>query len=263
MTIRVFIATAPDGLDAEANMACEHSIRSRASEPVEINWACLTRDKSSPWYSNPEKREGWDTSNWVTPFSGFRWALPAVCDYRGRAIYTDNDTLWLADIAELFNMPIAARKVCAAKSERRFCVTLFDCEAARPHVSSVGKLQRGAGNAVKGNPALVQNYTPEQAWNSLDGESLPVEKIKALHFTSIDSQPNVPHALARLKAQGKKHWFDSNPKPHWRPELTELWNREYNAALAAGYRIENYIPAEVFGPVPKRWLQNYKGLHAR
>lgn len=263
MTIRVFIASSPDGIDAEANMACEYSIRSRSSEPVEIYWMQLTRDPESPWYSNPEKHEGWDTSNWVTPFSGFRWAIPAVCGYHGRAIYCDNDVLCLDDIAKLNNMTIAPGKVAVAKSERRFCVTLFDCAAARPYSGSLDKLRRGGRNLIKGNPKLVQEFTADQNWNCLDGENMPVAKIKMLHFTSIDSQPNVPLAVARLAAQGKKHWFDSKPKPHWRPELTALWHQDYNAALAAGYKIETYIPVEVFGPVPKRSLQNYKGLRAR
>lgn len=119
---------------------------------------------------------------------------------------------------------------------------------------------RGGGNTLKGKGHLVQEFTAEQSWNCLDGEQLPIADIRGLHFTSIDSNPAVPLAMARLKG---KHWFDGQPKLHWRPELTELWNREYNAALAAGYKIENYIPSEVFGPVPKRSLQNYKGLHAR
>lgn len=259
--IRVFIATSPDGLDAEANMACEWSIRSRTSRPVEITFMALTRDDVSPWFCNPAKGSGWQTRNWVTTFSGLRWAIPSACKWQGRAIYTDNDVIFLADIAELFDMPLAPGKVAAAKSEKRFCVTLFDCAACKPYISDYKSLQNGGGRTIKGRADLVQVFTAEQSWNCLDGENLAVDEIKGLHFTSIDSQPAVPLAVSRLEAQGQRHWFDGKPRAHWRPELTEAWQAEFDAALAAGYKIEDYIPAEVFGPVPKRNLSGYRGLH--
>lgn len=263
MTIRVFIASSPDGIDAEANMACEYSIRSRASEPVEITFMRLTRDRSSVWYSDPDRGEGWQTSNWVTPFSGFRWAIPAACQYQGRAIYCDNDVIFLSDPAELFNMPLAPGKAVAAKSDRRFCVMLMDCGACKRLIPPLEQLRRGAGNNIKGHPDVVQMFTPEQSWNCLDGEALPIDAIRCLHFTSIDSQPQGPLAAARLAGEGRCHWFDGAMKPHWRPELTALWHREYEAALAAQYRIADYDQQPRFGPVPKRSLQQYRGLNDR
>lgn len=263
MTIRVFIGCGVDGHDAEACLALDYSIRSRTAEPVEIVLMRLDRDRRSLWYSSPETGEGWQTGNWVTEFSGLRWAIPAACGYRGRAIYTDCDVLFLADIAELFNMPLAPGKAVAAKSDRRFCVMLMDCGACQRLIPPLAELQRGAGNSIKGRPDVVQVFTPDQAWNCLDGEDLPVERIKALHFTSIDSQPQGPLAAARLAAEGRRHWFDGAMKPHWRPELTALWRHEYEAALASQYRLADYDQQPRFGDVPKRSLSQYRGLNDR
>lgn len=220
----------------------------------------VTRSPESPWYSDPEKKAGWDTSSWATPFSRFRHALAAVCNYTGKAIYMDSDMLVMRPIDELWNIELAAGKAVAAKNARRLCVMLIDCQKMRGIAPTLAQLQRGARPAYD---SLIQEFTPEQSWNCLDGETLPIEKICNIHFTSVDSQPNAPMAIARLKASGEAHWFDGQVKPHWRPELTALWHREYNAALAAGYKVADYIPDEVFGPVPKRSLQNYRGLNAR
>jgi hypothetical protein len=220
----------------------------------------LSRDPDSPWFSDPATGKGWNTKNWVTTFSGLRWAIPSVCRWQGRAIYTDNDVIFLSDIAELFDMELKPGKVAAAKSARRFCVTLFDCAKCTSVVSDYRTLWKGGGRTLKGRDDLVQPFTAEQTWNSLDGDGLPLDKIKGLHFTSINSQPAVPLAVARLQAEGRKHWFDDAPKPHWRPELTAAWQSEFDGATVAGHNIDDYVPAEIFGKVPKRSLKGYRGL---
>lgn len=251
--IRIFVATSPNGMDAEACLALEHSIRSRASRPVAIEWMRLTRDPASPWYSDPDRGLGWRTGNWATPFSGFRWAIPKLCGYEGRAIYMDVDTLVRADIAELWEMDLAG-KVVASRDARRFCVSLWDCAAARDY----GDL---LPNAVRGNEALVRRFPATANWNCLDGDGLPFDdpSIRCLHFTDIATQPHIPLALERLRGRGGTHWFDGELKAHWRPELARLWRGEFEAGLKAGLRVADYEQTPPFGRVPKRELKNYRG----
>ena len=75
-TIRVFVGCDPNNCDLEQMMVLDYSIHKHTSAPVEIVWMQLSRDPESYWYSNPETGEGWDTTKWSTPFSGFRWSIP-------------------------------------------------------------------------------------------------------------------------------------------------------------------------------------------
>ena len=87
--IKLFIGCDPNNSDLEQMMVLDYSLHKHTSEPVEIIWMQLSRDPSSVWYSNPQTGEGWHTEKWATPFSGFRWAIPAYCGFSGRAIYMD------------------------------------------------------------------------------------------------------------------------------------------------------------------------------
>lgn len=247
--VRVFVGTSPDGDDAEAEIALEHSIRSRSSLPVEITYMRLNRDPASPWYSDPDRRKGHDSSNWVTPFSGLRWAIPRACGYQGRAIYCDVDTLCLADIAEFWSLPM--RGAMMAREASRFCIVLIDCAKARALEPLANARRR---------PGVVDPFPDGQNWNCLDGETLAVgdPAMKWLHFTSIDSQPHLSLSLARLAAQGRRHWYEGPVRAHWRPELQALWQKEFEAGLAAGMKIENHRSADRFGAVPKRRLDHYQ-----
>ena len=249
----MFVGTSPDGDDAEAEMALEHSIRSRATQPVDFCWMRLTREPSSPWFSDG-KGGGWDTKSWVTPFSGFRWRIPEVCAHKGRAIYMDVDMLCVTDIAELWEMPMPKGACVLAREAKRYCVMLIDCKEAGRHNPFLSVRRRSGG--------AVAPFPPGQNWNCLDGDGLPLSdpSIKLLHFTSIDSQPHLPLARARLVKEGRKHWYDGPVRPHWRQELMTLWHREYDAGLASGLTLKGRRGKELFGPFPKRALTVYSGL---
>src|SRR5262249_27154541 len=125
--IRIFVGSAPNGEDAESLMVLEYSLRNVTSWPVDITYMQLSKDPSSPWYS--EDGEGWNTSLWPTPFSGFRWAIPWACGYEGKAIYMDSDVIVLQDLQDLWQTNFTQSTVVAAKSPARFCVCVWDNEA--------------------------------------------------------------------------------------------------------------------------------------
>lgn len=255
--IRVFIGCAPDGADAESQAVLEHSIRSRCTGEVDITWMIATRRNGSLW-------SGWDMSRWATPFSGFRWAVPVACGYRGRAIYMDSDLVVLGDLAELFELHLKPGQVAAARNPFRFCVTLWDCAAAKGHILPLVDLQRADGHATQAkyfatHPGLVQNFG--STWNYLDTEDRgPFGKV--VHYTDLSTQPQLNHALARLARDRKAHWYDGPRRPHPRPEIVELFEAEYAAARQAGFHVEQYLPAETYGQLSKRIMAGYRGLRA-
>ncbi len=84
-------------------------------------------------------------------------------------------------------------------------------------------------------------------------------RLKALHYTDMSTQPHLKPALPRLAQAGQAHWFDGTVKPHPRADIQILFDTLLGAAVAAGYAVENYIPAEQFGPYRKASLANYRG----
>jgi hypothetical protein len=238
--IRVFVGVAAGGEDAESCAVLEHTLRKHASEPVEITWM---RIGHGPLFT------GWNTLGWSTPFSGFRWAVPAACDYRGKAIYMDSDVLIRADIAQLWNQTIPAGKLALVKSggKLRTCVMLMDCAAFRglPYtVDVLKKVQNPNGTVtrwLKDHPEKLAHF--EGQWNCLDlkGVSgLDDPDLKICHYSQMAHQVHLKHAIPRLAAQGRKHWYDGEIAPHWRPELQAEFDRLLTEAEAAGYHPAHY-----------------------
>jgi hypothetical protein len=272
--VRVFVGTSANGEDAEAEMALEWSLKTRSSLPVEITWMRQTHDTASPW-------GGWDTSKWATPFSGFRWAIPAVCGFKGRAIYMDVDTVAVTDIAELWRMPMTPGKVAMARGggSWRFCVSLWDCAAVPaaknmqgffpcPPATFLGFLKASPDshqtmvNLFKHRPDLVEAFPAGQFWNYLDTEdTAPLSQAKVVHFTNMASQPHGPLVAAR----GVRHWYEASGgtrKQHPRGDLVALFIEAYEGALADGYSLADYIPNEPFGDYRKADLTGYRRGHA-
>jgi hypothetical protein len=253
--LRVFVGCAPNWSDAESQAVLEHSIRSRTTQPVEITWMIASRDPCSLW-------GGWNMSRWATPFSGFRWSVPHACEFEGRAIYMDSDTIVLGDIAELWRRELPAGAVAAARSPSKFCVTLWDCRAAKDHLLHIEELRGAAGHErqvayFERHPVLVDSFGAE--WNWLDAQD-PEPFGKVVHYTDLTTQPHLPHALSRLVGTGRRHWYDGPMRPHPRRELVTLFEDEYRAARKAGYDCERYLPEQDFGEVKKRAMTNYQAV---
>lgn len=264
MTIRIFVGCAPNHEDAESQAVLEWSIRKYASEPVDIEWMKLSRDPKSFWYS--DGLNGWQTSKWATPFSGFRWGIPERCNYEGKAIYTDSDVIVLSDIAELWNQKIPKGKLALAKGggSWRYCVSLWNCAAFHPGV--FGDLQSDPSSHGKmtmflsSNPDLTGAF--EGDWNCLDGvghSNLLDGKLKALHYTDMSSQPHLRYAIPRLAAEGRKHWFNGKVRRHPRKDVEELFDRFLQEAINNGYAPERYMQEPLYGEINKQSLTGYRG----
>lgn len=258
--IRVAVGCPANSEDLEAMAALEYSARRHCSMDIEFTWMRLSRDPASFWYSDGNK--GWQSTAWATPFSCTRWAVPVLFAFKGRAIYLDVDMVITGDLAELWTMPLAPGKVVAARNSRRFCTSLWDCAAAKPHILPLDELKRADGHFRQSayfaqHPELVQTFGSE--WNYLDTEDTgPLADAKVVHFTAIDTQPGTKYALPRLAGEGGVHWYDGEVRAHRRPEMEALFDAELQGALAAGYALDRYRPAEPFGVVQKASLTRYR-----
>lgn len=259
--IRLFVGCAANGEDIESQMVLESTLRRHCSMDIDITWMMLSRDPESPFVD-------WRTDLWSTPFSGFRWAVPELCGFEGRAIYMDSDIIGRADLAELWNEKMSGKVVVAKGGEHgwRFCVALWNCAAARRIIPSMRVLKsspdshRRMISLFKARTDLVQPFTTGN-WNCIDGESyltINDPDIKLLHYSSEAHQPHLRYAVPRLAAEGRKHWFDGEIKHHWLPPIEEMFDREFERAQKEGYRIDSYRPAAPYGEYIKKSEKNYR-----
>lgn len=255
--IRVYIGCSPNCEDLESQAVVEYSLQRYASSPVSITWMKLSRDPTSPFYSNVKTGEGWRTGRWATPFSAFRWAVPALAGFTGKAIYSDSDFIYRADIAELHKQEFRDGAVVMIRqgAGMRFCCSMWNCEAARAVLPPLDQLQRDENSHAlmtqlfQRNPKLIQFY--DGKWNEMDTQIRDVNSpdIKAVHYTHMPTQPHLKYALPRLKAEGRQHWMRGNLRtPHPNAELQHLFDTVLADAHAAGYTLDKYRGDPAFGP---------------
>lgn len=248
--IRIFVGTPANNEDLECQAVLDYSLRKHASQPIEITWMMLSHDPDSPWYSDPKTRKGWNTKTWATPFSPLRWGIPAACNYEGLAIYMDCDQIAMADIAELWSQPIPDGKALLMKGGAS-CVMLLDCARLKPLLPEATKLRETQGLYRDVRKSVIKHAAEFKGdWNCLDGSghrSIYDGDVKVLHYTRIPTQPNHKYARARLKKEGKSHWFPGPDLPHPVREVTELFDRTYAGAIAAGRGPETFRVNPEFG----------------
>lgn len=238
-TIRLFVGTSPNGEDYEAEAVFAHTAQKFSSMPLDIVW--MRAAKKGPY-------SGWKLASGRTPFSAFRWSLPAMCGFEGRAIYSDVDFCFHADLAELWNEDIPG--VIVTKRPKpagkiKTCCTLFDCAKAKSHVADLDGLRRMTDpqghytNYFKDRPELVSNYQSGD-WNAIDAFDLSNQRIKATHFSRIESQVHLPHAIPRLRVQGKTHWYQGPVFKHPNADLQTHFDAMLIEAQEAGLTYESF-----------------------
>lgn len=226
--IRICIGS--DQYQVAAAETLEYSIRKHASQPVEI-FHMSDLDLPEPKYSG--NRPG-------TGFSFYRFVIPKLMGYSGKAIYLDADMLVFGDIAELWNIPMSEKLVqCSTQTEvpagwengdnnslgedrywqpgRQLSVMLLDCERLTWEVEEIiQELDEGKYTYAQLMNDLV--IVPDE----LIGEDIPNEwnclewyeegRSRLVHFTVVPTQP-------------------------WRHEtnrLNALWETGFKDALDAG-----------------------------
>lgn len=140
-----------------------------------------------------------------TPFTFQRFAIPALCHYRGRALYLDSDMLVFKDIGELWQQPFtsAAHPQSAvdllsvpepAHSNRppQYSVMLLNCEQLQWDASQlVRQLEAGKWSyeqfVLEMAPAAYKSATLPAGWNDL--ERYTSKQTALIHYTDMPRQP--------------------------------------------------------------------------
>jgi len=256
--IRVFVGTPANNEDLECQAVFAWSLRKHhPQDDVDIIWMMLSRDPNSFWYSDPQAnpRKGWNMRGAATPFSSLRWGIPAACEFQGKAIYCDCDQIFIADVAELWNQTIPDGKALLMSKIGASCVMLMDNERMKKvlppieHLKTVEGAYRPVRSTIAKHAGVFQGE-----WNCLDGKdddkaqyrpTIYDGKVKLIHYTNIPTQPNHKHARARLKLEGKPHWYNGRDELHPMPEIPELFDRMLAEANAAGQGPETFrVPVE-------------------
>lgn len=238
-TIRLFIGTSPNGEDYEAEAVAAYTAQKFASLPLEITW--MRQATSGPY-------AGWRTASARTPFSHFRWSIPAMCGYEGRAIYTDVDFVFHADLLELWQEEIPGVLVTKRPKpagKLKNCCILFDCSKAKGHIPNIDQLRRmpdpqgQVSNYFKERPDLVSNFASGD-WNAIDAYDPSNARIKATHYSRMEHQLHLPHAIKRLKAQGRLHWYQGEVFKHPNAALQSHFDAMLIEAQDAGLTYESF-----------------------
>lgn len=161
----------------------------------------------------------------ITEFSLYRFLIPEVCDYQGKAIYIDSDTICLSDVGELFDTPmqgddfLAKREAYRGKELWGLSVMLIDCQRCRfdlekfvneidADLYSMSDFSCMGPRFLAHHPYKIGELDP--AWNVFDRWD---NRTRLIHYTNLDTQP----------------WkYPNHP-------YEELWFRYFGEALAEGY----------------------------
>lgn len=217
--IRVFVGCDESQLVASAVL--EHSIRKHATRPVEFTTMI---DLDVPEPKDPANRAR-------TGFSFYRFLIPKLCGYQGRALYIDSDMQVFADMDELWQIPFEDDTVlCTYQAEpppewkddpnfkpgRHLAVMMLDCSRLQWDIDEiVAGLDEGRYDYKQLMSDLC--IVPEEqiaeriprGWNSL--EQYEEGTTKLVHYTVVPTQP----------------WKNDENA------LRELWMDGFRAALAA------------------------------
>jgi hypothetical protein len=217
--IRVFVGT--DESQTVAARVLEFTIRKHASRPVEFVHLDAV-DVPLPRDAANQPR---------TAFSFKRFAIPALCGYRGRALYLDADMIVFDDIALLWDLPMDSHEVlCTWQPEapeawrhhesfqtgRQMSVLLLDCARLRWDAPAIVRgLDEGRYTyaqlmfdlCIVPPDKIAETLPPE--WNSL--EHYDPATTKLLHYTVVPTQP----------------WKNDNPLGH-------VWMALFAEAVVAG-----------------------------
>ena len=239
--IKLFVGCSPNGEDAESQMVLEYTARKHSSLPIDIVWMKIDSKPDNFW-------GGWNSTQWSTPFSGFRWAIPEYCKFKGQAIYMDSDMIVLGDLAELWNEPWKDSSILQSKGGWRFCVAKWNCKRAERHMIPLRRMKvipeshLRLCNLFPNKPHLCQDF--DRRWNNYDGENDPLDEIKIIHYTDMSTQPHFRYAFPRLKKQGKSHWYDGPVRDHRRKDVVDTFVKYHIEALSEGMKVEDYVPEE-------------------
>lgn len=221
--VKVYVGTDPNMKKAE--LALEYSIRKHTSSDVDIIWMDYSRGGVwDGWDIGRERGHPYAKKGWGTDFTCFRFAIPEVAGFQGRAIYLDVDMILLKDIRELFETKMDKPVL---STPGGFDVILYDCTAFKdklwwPTVErmKVNKWRRQDYEAVLKNHDFCGGL--DEKWDCRDGKGYDENTTALVHYTNMNTQPWKPYP------QIFKY------PPHPRQDMVDLFWKYYEEAQKNG-----------------------------
>lgn len=223
-TVRVFIGSGEASL-IERKIAI-HSLRKHTKRDLDIyvfngTHNAIRLNDGEPFLAPMSLRIKYRN---ITEFSLYRYLIPELCDYQGKAIYIDSDTVCLSDIGELFDTPmdgadfLAKQDAYTGEDLWALSVMLIDCQRFRLDLEGiVDEIDAGLYSMLDFScmgPRFLAYHPYEigrldAAWNVFDQCD---NRTKLVHYTNLYTQP----------------WkYPNHP-------YGELWFSYFNEALAEG-----------------------------
>lgn len=191
--IKIFVGT--DRSQLLATEVLRHSILSTCSKKVDV----IPLDK----VSIPEPKDIRQSQR--TGFSFARWAIPEVCNYKGKGIYLDADMLVFSDISNLWDIEMNNAVIALVDgrndsftssgvklTKNESSVFVLNCERANWTLKDVV-------NGLDGQYTYKQMMSDlcfldegeisrsiPRSWNSMDYWD---ENVDLVHFTNVPTQP--------------------------------------------------------------------------
>lgn len=258
--IKIFVGCAANNEDLESQAVLHWSLKKHASRAFVICFMQLSRDRASPFYSGGAEggaEGGWQISNWTTPFSGFRWAVPEICDFSGEAIYMDSDVIVRGDVARLWDKEFEAGKMVIARGAphpQRLCICKWDCAAAKNWLPKLSDIKADPNShhflmkKIAADAKLVQPFGGVGNWNALDLEpGIWAPDVMAVHYTGISTHLGLKHSVPRLAKTNQKHWFGGIPRAHPDQKLQKEFDDLLAEAAEHDYQVYDYQRIPPFG----------------
>jgi len=226
-TMRIFVGT--DQRMQKAERALLWSIYKHTSQPFRIVWmragdkgwtvGTPAGDLSWDWNIGREAGKPYSRVGWATDFSCFRFAVPELAEFEGRALYVDADMLFLDDPAILWNTETSYPWTSVG---HRTDVSLIQCAYFnRQDWPSLEKM-RASGwgmRAYLGWMAERHRFKGcdlDAQWDCMDGLGYHPKHTKLIHYTNMRTQPWFPYPDV----------FDYRV-PHRDKRVCEIWHEYY------------------------------------
>ncbi|MEZ4334488.1 MAG: ELM1/GtrOC1 family putative glycosyltransferase [Myxococcota bacterium] len=165
--------------------------------------------------------EGFDRRGWTTGFTNYRFAIPALCRGRGRAIYNDEDEIYLTDPGRLFDLELGGAGYLAI-SDTESSVMLIDCARMAPVWTLAGAQHAWKRSLLrKASRATGHRGELDPHWNARDEEFVP-GRSHLLHYTTLHTQPWRPFPERFVYQEGA---------------YTHLWHDLEREAIASGFEL--------------------------
>lgn len=224
--VSVFIGS--DERGGRGELVMTHGIKTYASGPVRIVYMRPDGEgghwEYNDWYMGRNHPRPYSGEGWATNFTCFRWSIPEVAGFEGRAIYMDADQTVHGDVYELANCDLAG-KACSIRKG----VIVFDCGhkfwrgSTWPRLEVMKPSGLGLGAYQKLIVQAGEIAAPfDVAWDVLDGKEMSVWSAKLNHYTEMRTQPYHPFP-DRFRY----------PYRHPKPEVDEVWWQAYRSTMEA------------------------------